>query len=412
MKILGKFLRVIVALMFIAAGVLILIGLYKFGTILGFFLFYPWLLSKILSSVDINYHLAEIIAILSAGGICFGAWKFYRKYPGYVLGCIVLLMVAQSSYMFFSERNRFYSFSTGQPIKYYTINPLSGEIQVFDRAIYDALGQKAQPVNFKIAKEIYRQKNVAKFPNDEVSAQSIKNFFDPMSGKALVYYCQNKEGYHFYLHEGFDPKTGRQLIPVTSQIVETLNLQSAPESKPASEAPNSAASLPDKSADTKTVKQQATLSRLAESFGKTLPKMATDPAPEKIPSNILNDKITASSESNVRQINLHDLDRWYHFIYFVRSTEKGYQLEKEKDNIKKEPVLVNVNFRIFDLSNNLIDEGKTSENSGSGYANYQVGLKNFRIYWTLDSRITRNTQWHHTEYSLNNNGKYVVIYVN
>lgn len=220
MKTLGRFPRVIAALIFIAAGVLILIGLYKFGTILGFFLIYPWLLSKILVSVDIDYHLIEIIALLTAAGLYYGVWRgIYRKHPQYGLACIIGLLILQSGFMFFSERNRFYSLSTGQPIKYYTINPLSGEIQVFDRVIYDALGQKARPVDFEISKEIYRQKHAKKYPNEEVPSEKIKNFFDPMTGKPLVYYYQDKDGYHFFLREGYDTKTGLKLTPITSEIV-------------------------------------------------------------------------------------------------------------------------------------------------------------------------------------------------
>ena len=213
----------------VLAGLLIL-GFIKYGTILGFFLIYPWIVSKVLGVV-INPDIAVAIAAAVAMGLIYLWIRFLSKWKsryGYVI--VGAIIVIQSLFMFFGERNRFFSLTTGQPIKYYTINPDTREVQVFDRPIYDQFGVQAQPVDYSIARQIYRQQHGTQFPNTAVAFDKLKNFFDPMTGQSLVWYCQNQTGYHFFVHSGYDPTTGRKLMPITSEIVEQYQLmrQGAP----------------------------------------------------------------------------------------------------------------------------------------------------------------------------------------
>lgn len=211
--------RLILGSLFLAISGLIIVGLIKFGTILGYFLVYPWILSKVMGVV-INPHLANIVALLVAAVVYFGLYRYvYRRNKTWGYTGLIILMVLQSGFMFLSESNRFFSLN-GETLRYYTTNPLTGEFQMFDRAVYDAFGQKAQPVDYRMATEIYRQQNEDKFPNKEVPFGSIKNFFNVVTGQSLVYYCQDSNGYHFFMHRGYDSQSGRELSPVTPDVVE------------------------------------------------------------------------------------------------------------------------------------------------------------------------------------------------
>lgn len=216
-------LKLLAGLVLLIFATMIILGLWKFGTILGFFLVYPWVFSKILGVV-INPHLANAIALIVAIALYFGIYKtIYKRHKNWGYVCFIGIFVLQSIFTFFGEQNRFFSLTSGEPIKYYTTNPITGEVQVFDRPIYDAFGQKAVPITFRIAQDIYRQEHGVEYPNKEVPYDRIKNFFDQRTARPLAYYYLDQEGYHLFLHDGYDPMTGKALSPVTSGIVERLH---------------------------------------------------------------------------------------------------------------------------------------------------------------------------------------------
>lgn len=225
----GRRSNVKVGLVLIAIAALLVltaIGVWKLGTWIGFFLVYNWIFNQI-TSYGMNTYVARIASILLGCAVWFGAVYLWKKNRKWSVGVIVALIVLQSTFLFFAERNRYFSATTGEPTKYYTINPMTQEIQVFDREVYDAFGQKSQRVNFEIAQQIERQRATRHFPNEEIPPERIKNFYDFSSGQPLVYYSQDGQGrYHFYLHEGFDPHTGRVLLPVSAEVVDTVEGQS------------------------------------------------------------------------------------------------------------------------------------------------------------------------------------------
>lgn len=215
--------KLFTGLLLILFGTLIVYGFWKFGTILGFFLVYPWMLTRV-SGLIINPHLANIVALAATVVIYFGVYHYvYRRNKNYGYACLIGLLALHSVFLFFSEKNRFYSQITGEPIKYYTVNPIDGEYQVFEKPTFDAFGQRAKAVDFRTAQEIYRQEHSDQFPNKEVPFSTIENFFDQRTGQAFVYHYQNASGYHFFMHDGFDPVTGRRLYPVTPEVIEKCN---------------------------------------------------------------------------------------------------------------------------------------------------------------------------------------------
>lgn len=204
------------------AALLTAFGLWRFGSWIGLFLVYSWILNN-LTGYGMNTHVATILAIFLGLGVWAGAiylWKRNRKY-GLVI--VAALMVLQSVFLLYLEKDRYFSAKSGEPIKYYTISPLTREIQVFDHEVYDVFGQEARPVTFSIAEEIARQKHRGEFPNEEVQSKQIKNFFDPRTGEALAYYYQDSQkGIHLFLRSGFDNRSGQRLEPITQEVVDRI----------------------------------------------------------------------------------------------------------------------------------------------------------------------------------------------
>lgn len=207
---------------------LILISLIKFGSIIGFFVIYPWM-RDFLGGAGVNPFLAKSLAIgstIAVWAIIFRLifkWgtgeerflMFSKRTWGIIL--LVGIFMLQGIGMFFVTREENFS-REGTALRYYTRNPISGEILLKDHPGYDAFGLKAEPITPEIAKELALQKM---YPQAEVSQNQIKNFFDRRTGKPLVYYYQDENGTcHFYACEGYSPQTGKKLAPVTEGVLE------------------------------------------------------------------------------------------------------------------------------------------------------------------------------------------------
>ena len=204
---------------FAALLVLTAIGVWRLGTWIGFFLVYNWIFNQI-TSYGVNTYIARVASILFGCVVWFGAVYLWQKNRRWGIGAVIALIVLQSTFLFFANQGRYFSAQTGEPSKYYTINPVTNAIQLFDQPVFDAFGQRATPVTFEIAERLERQRLSEKLPNEEVPADRIKYFFDPYTGAPLVFYSQDGNGQiHLYLRNGYDIKSGVQLQPVTATIV-------------------------------------------------------------------------------------------------------------------------------------------------------------------------------------------------
>lgn len=216
---------VAVGMMLIAFAALLAltaIGVWKLGTWFGFFLVYQWIFNQI-TNYGVDTNLARIAAILIGSAVWVMAIYVWRNNRKWSIAVVLGLLVLQSGFLYFANIGRYFSPQTGEATRYYTVNPITRTIQLFDSPIFDAFGQKAERVTFEIAQRLERQRRSSEFPNDEVPAEKINNFFDPYTGEALVYYCQDSGGnYHLYLRNGFDSKTGVQLASVTQDVVKTI----------------------------------------------------------------------------------------------------------------------------------------------------------------------------------------------
>jgi hypothetical protein len=155
--------RLIIGLILIFGGILFLISIWRFGSILGFFLVYPWVISHVLG-YGLNPHLSNIIALVITFFLVVFIWRLFILKPKAGLACLVGLLILQSSYFFLAERERYVSVK-GKILKYYTVHPVTGKYLLFDQPVYDQFGQKAQPITPEIAIEIERQKVLGKKAN-------------------------------------------------------------------------------------------------------------------------------------------------------------------------------------------------------------------------------------------------------
>ena len=89
--------KIILAVILIALGILVLFGLFRFGSILTILLVYPWVFSKV-SGISTDPYLAQMIAVPAAIAIGLTLWQLVfskhkaRRIAGvFVLGLIIVL---------------------------------------------------------------------------------------------------------------------------------------------------------------------------------------------------------------------------------------------------------------------------------------------------------------------------------
>ena len=220
MKIISKYVWIGLCLVALLLAVL---GLLKYGTILAFFMVYPWILSRVTDTV-LNPYLAKAIAIgMTVFLVLVVRYLilFQRKWKK-ILGYALLTAMVISHLVFLASvtKDQYFSAWTGQAQKYYTINPIDGSIQVFDQSVFDAFGTKALPITPAVARDIALQKQ-RNTSQSEVPGEKIVNFFDPYSGAPLVWHTKYSDGtWHFFIRDGFDPKTGAKLDPVSQDVMQ------------------------------------------------------------------------------------------------------------------------------------------------------------------------------------------------
>lgn len=207
-------------------------GIWKLGTWIGFFLVYSWVLTQI-TSYGLDSNLAKIASVVIGCAVWFGALRLMKKNLVWGAIIVITLIIAQSSFLYVMSRNRYFNPTSGSPTKFYTMNPVSGQYQLFDQPIFDAFGQQAEPVTAEIATKIERRKNTNNCANNVVVADKIEKFFDPESGQALVFYCKDPEGkYRLFNSPGYDPKTGQKLEPVNATVMNDIICAKTPSEKP------------------------------------------------------------------------------------------------------------------------------------------------------------------------------------
>jgi hypothetical protein len=222
-------------LLFIAAG-LFFWGLVKFGALTGVLLVYPWVLSAI-SKTAIEPPLSTMIAMIVAILLCLVGWSLWKVKAKYGLIFVLAVIAFHSGFLAMIEKDQLFSPRTGQSSAWVAWNPTSGRWDRTNGSGYSPMtGKHNIRVTPKIATEMAIQSTAKQSINEEVTFDSIPAFFDRLDGHALVYYFHNDTGYHFFRCEGYDPKTGKKLMPVTPEVVEMARKE-LPANPLASQAP-------------------------------------------------------------------------------------------------------------------------------------------------------------------------------
>ena len=213
MKRLNRFTRFVAGFSLIFLSIVIVVGMWKVGGVAAFFFAYNWALSRMIA-ID-NPQIREVASVFVALLIYFGIYRgLYRRNRNWGIIAFSLLLIMQSTMAFFADRNDLVS-------KYYSRNPVTGEIMLSDSSGTDAFGTAKKGVDSTVAKEIYLQKGHEGNSNSEIPFNKLKVFFNQKTGEALVYcYRDVSNKTHFFLHDGCDPFTGRNLTPVTPEVVE------------------------------------------------------------------------------------------------------------------------------------------------------------------------------------------------
>jgi len=215
--------KLFLGLFFVALAILILISLVKYASIFGFLMVYPYVVSKI-SGFGMNPYLAQAIGIVVAVPLwyaifrLFFSWKKDRRLAGMIT--IAAFFALHSLAMFLIQGDSLVHPIDGPAMaKFCTVNPLTGEIQVFEQALYDKFGQQAQRCSPELIEKYEKGKQFATTKNYEVTLERVESgFVSPATGKALFFYCTDPEGtVHFYASSGYCP-WGGELQVITGEI--------------------------------------------------------------------------------------------------------------------------------------------------------------------------------------------------
>ena len=130
-------------------------------------------------------------------------------------GLIIGYLVAFNLLMFGFTRSDYFDRAQGKAAKHYALTPEG--YRFFNSPGFDPkYGIALSPVTPEVA---------AWAENPTVHPGQ---YFDPLTGRPLAWYAKRSAGIELYPLPGFDPQTGRQLRPVTKEIVEEYE-QAPPE---------------------------------------------------------------------------------------------------------------------------------------------------------------------------------------
>jgi hypothetical protein len=129
----------------------------------------------------------------------------------------------------------FFSLRTGEPVIWYHKN-LDGDVELFDLMGFDPeTGDELLPINKQVVSFWREQDKKRKEEQNRRSQEADRRApqpvdpdkydpFDPITGKARVWYSRDEEGHHqFYDNPGFDPRTGEALAIITRDVLAEWN---------------------------------------------------------------------------------------------------------------------------------------------------------------------------------------------
>jgi TPR repeat protein len=119
----------------------------------------------------------------------------------------------------------FFDLRTGEPVVWY-YKDKNGDIQLFDlMGFHPESGEELLPITKEVvtqwkAQQDERKRRAAQRPPHRIDPQKYA-FFDPLTGKARVWYVRTPSGeYQFYDNSGYDPETGEPLSIITKEVID------------------------------------------------------------------------------------------------------------------------------------------------------------------------------------------------
>ncbi len=252
---------------------LTIVGLVRFGTLLFWGPLLLILGTRIANATGCNIWLSWMIMFVVAipgpylVGLMFSMDARKRRLStklcllGAAAWCGIMFTVTQDDY-----------FATdGTPIKWYAETPWG--IIVRERPGIDPeTGYPLKPMTPEVATRLREAPSPV-----EVSESTM--FFDPSTGKPIKWYCKVRDKYRIFNAPGLDSVYGKELEPVTPEVVEDILRGKAAIKKPISPAPS--AVTPPPAASSEKPAQQAKPAPKPTPSSRATHRPSSKPTPEK-----------------------------------------------------------------------------------------------------------------------------------
>lgn len=201
-----------------------LIGLFKFGSILAFFWFFSWTADKLVATTGMNIWSARSLAIPIA--IFFAvvfwlmfSWNTKKRRQGFALliGSVMLITIG----MFFMEKDYVFS-SDGTVSKCYAATPTGYEQVPCSWKVHRIYGTPVQAFTQEMAISQWTEKHGLSNVKRVTPTKDLR-FFAP-DGTPLIWYYQYPDGkLEFFSQPGLHPQLGKvALSPVNAEVVSLL----------------------------------------------------------------------------------------------------------------------------------------------------------------------------------------------
>jgi hypothetical protein len=216
-----RFWRPIVALGILIVLVLLLIGIFKFGSLLALFWFVPWIAGKISQAMGIGMWPAYILAVIAALIAVYVLALTYRKATRrYGIILALATFVAFSLVMWYTEKDYMFG-PDGTPTRCVADTPYGYQYVPCSWEFHRVYKTKVIPVTREIANSmVIQEKGLPRITKLAISKDV--RFFSP-NGDPLVWYYEDPDGkIYISFRPEKHPHLNADLSPITPEIVKKV----------------------------------------------------------------------------------------------------------------------------------------------------------------------------------------------
>jgi len=215
-KTLAKYIVIIICVL--AVAVLLLIG----GKILFIVSVYASVVDYFASAFGLDVVLARLAGVLFTSGLMlvlptlFGFLVFGRNRAQVFIGAMIMCTILSFA-LFFGAKDVFFDRIGGGAGRYY-IMTLEGMKFSNSADVDPKWGIRFKAVTPEVMKQYYFWKRYGKY--ETMPAVQQGKYFDMLTGEPIVWYVERRDGEIVLLPlPGYDPKTGKALRPMTTDMV-------------------------------------------------------------------------------------------------------------------------------------------------------------------------------------------------